>query len=393
MKRSLVIIGAGIVIIAAEFFLLRFVSRAASVVKRGEPPVRSASPVATMVPAVPPRFVRGIHCTAWAFATPSYRVEFERLVRETEINTLVVDVKESLGEVYVPGVPSCEEFGTYVPVIPDLESYVARLRAEGVYLIARIVVFKDDRLALLKPAWAVKDVRGGSWRDNKGKRWLDPFVREVRDYHAEIAERALALGFHEIQFDYIRFPSDGPISRCVYREPFSGERASEALTAFLSSAGRRIKAKGGNLSIDVFGLTTTAEDDMGIGQRLTVLTPLVDAVSPMVYPSHYARGSYGIRNPDAEPYLTVFRGLSDARRKLGAESVKLRPFLQDFSLGCRYGPREVRAQIEACYANDVGQWLLWNPRCMYTNEAVLGNGAENDYQRPAAAPAPVTGNP
>lgn len=321
-----------------------------------------------------PSAVRGVHLTAWVAGSPGRRARIERLLRETGLNAVAIDIKETAGMVYLPGVREAEDAGTYEAAMPDVREYVRRLGAEGVYTIARMVVFRDDELAARRPDLAVADVDGGVWRDRHGGAWLDPYRPGAREYNLAIAGAAAAAGFDEIQFDYIRFPSDGRTSRCRYAEPFSPESATAALEVFLDEARRRVGPRCAT-SIAVFGLTTTVDHGMGIGQRIERMAALVDFVSPMVYPSHYAAGSYGVRDPEAAPYTIVSRGLFDARGRLGGDAAKLRPYLQDFSLRVEYGPERVRDQIRAARECGIESWLLWNPRCRYT-EAALGTPEE-----------------
>lgn len=175
-------------------------------------------------------------------------------------------------------------------------------------------------------------------------------------------------GFDEIQFDYTRFPSDGNMKNCVYTQKDSSSTHSGVITSFLHEAYSRLKPKGVNVSVDVFGLATTSTDDMGIGQKIVGMAKEVDFVSPMVYPSHYAEGEYGIPDPDAEPYKTLYISLNTAKKRMPAE--KLRPYLQDFSLKHHYGAKEVRKQIQAAYDNGIGEWILWDPKCVYTAAAL-----------------------
>ncbi len=193
------------------------------------------------------------------------------------------------------------------------------------------------------------------------------------------------IGFDEIQFDYIRFPSDGNTKNCCYSKPHSTAEALKALVGFLKESNKRLKPKGAKISIDIFGLTTTATNDMGIGQKIVEMTEWVDYVSPMVYPSHYGKWNYGLAEPSKEPYKVVYFALASALKRIPVE--KLRPWLQDFSLGYKYGKDEVTAQIQACYDNKVNNWLLWNPRCVYTKSALKGQD-DNTF----ISPTPETRN-
>ncbi len=371
MKRTLVIF-LFVVAISIALISRKLIIEADSKRAEIEPPKKLATRIAER-----PDYVRGIHLTSWVAGSKRLRSSINSLFEETELNTAVIAIKEYKGEVYVSGVKEVNELGNFVNAIPDLKEYLEELKSKGVFTSARIVVFKDDKTAKEKPAWAVKTPDGEVWQDRKGISWSDPYNKDVWDYNIKIAERAAVLGFDEIQFDYIRFPSDGNTRNCRYSVRHSSISAIGALQGFLKEAHRRLKPLGVDISICVFGLTTTANHDMGIGQRIVEMSEVIDAVCPMVYPSHYNKGEYGIDNPNAHPYETVYISISGASRRLGDMKKKLRPYLQDFSLGHKYGPKEVRAQIQACYDSGVYQWLLWSPGCKYTKDA-LQSKAEYD---------------
>jgi hypothetical protein len=195
----------------------------------------------------------------------------------------------------------------------------------------------------------------------------------VWDYNIDVAEAAVDAGFQEIQFDYIRFPSDGQTKLCVYSKPHNKETAVEALSEFLATASKRLNARGVPVSIDVFGLTGSYDNDLGIGQKLSRLLGSVNTISPMMYPSHYYAGEYGLKDPNSSPYETILRSIKDTRRMMGPSKVELRPWLQDFSLGVKYGPKQVKDQIQAAADMGVYEWLLWNPGCRYTKDALAPN--------------------
>ncbi|MDR0977762.1 MAG: putative glycoside hydrolase [Endomicrobium sp.] len=322
------------------------------------------------------KYIKGIHLSSWVSGSEKHRKAVLELLEKTELNTAVIDIKEYEGQVYIKGIKEVDIiYKAYVAAIPDLEKYISYLKERGVYTIARIVVFRDNNIPRKKPMLAVKNPDGTIWTDRKGITWLDPYNKEAWDYNLKIAERAADIGFDEIQFDYIRFPSDGHTKNCRYSQPHSADNALKALTGFLKEARRRLTSKGVKISIDVFGLTTTARDDMGIGQKIVEMTEYVDYVSPMVYPSHYAKGTYGISDPNKEPYKVVYNSIDGALKRIPAE--KLRPWLQDFSLGYKYGKNEVQAQMQACYDNKIGNWLLWSPRCIYTRQALKNKDEES----------------
>jgi hypothetical protein len=323
------------------------------------------------------KFIRGIHLSALISGSKKHRRIVSDLFDNTELNTAVIDIKECEGKVYVDGVKIVNASGAYAKVVPDLKKYISDLKGKGVYTIARIVVFRDNTITRKNPEFAVKNPDGTIWTDRKGVAWLDPYNKDAWDYNLQIAERAVSIGFDEIQFDYIRFPSDGNTKNCCYSKTHSAAEALKALVDFLKESNRRLKTKGAKISIDVFGLTTTATDDMGIGQKIVEMTEWVDYVSPMVYPSHYGKWNYGIAEPNKEPYKVVYFALADALKRIPAE--KIRPWLQDFSLRYKYSRDEVKAQIQACYDNKVSSWLLWNPKCVYTKDALKRKDDDTVY--------------
>jgi hypothetical protein len=311
--------------------------------------------------------LRGVHFTGWTAGSPKARVAFAEDMKRAGFNAVVIALRDFDGHVFVPDVPLAEKTRAYVRAIPDLPGAVKDFKDRGIYAIARIAVFKDDHLARARPDLAVHFPDGSIWTNASGTAWVDPYRQEVRDYAIEIATRAAAAGFDEIQFDYIRFPSDGNTRLCRYsRADHSDETSAAALREFLAQARAQLKPLGVKLSICTFGLTTSVDSGMGIGQHLDQLADLVDFVSPMMYPSHYAKGQYGLKDPNADPYLTIQQGVRDALDRLGGRPEKLRPYLQDFSLGVRYTPAHVRAQILAAEELGVRGWLLWNAQNHYT---------------------------
>lgn len=317
-----------------------------------------------------PPFVRGIHLTSWVAGSPNLRNRFEPLLSREKLNTIVIAIKEYQGVVYISSEEITKKYNVPVVPIPKLKEYLLHLKSKGVYPIARIVVFKDNFLAKQNPSLAVKNPDGSVWTDYKGNSWADPYNTKVWQYNVDIAKKAVDLGFEEIQFDYIRFPSDGNTKLCRYSKVHTSTAATAALVGFLEYAKDELSKYSVPISIDVFGLTPSVEHDMGIGQRFLAMSSAADFVSPMMYPSHYAKGEYGIQNPNTQPYRTVYRTVSDAKKILKEQSHKLRPYLQDFSLGHKYGKEEVEAQIRACYDNGIFDWLLWDPKCKYTLEAI-----------------------
>jgi hypothetical protein len=240
---------------------------------------------------------------------------------------------------------------------------VRKARAKGVYLIGRVVVFEDPLLAERRPGMAIRRRDGGIWLNHAGLGWANPYDERVWKYNVDIAVAAGTAGFDEIQFDYVRFPTDGDLSSAV----FAGKRReakAATISAFLAYARDRLEPLGVRISADVFGLAATR--NMGIGQRISRLARHLDAVYPMVYPSHYGPGEFNLPDPNAQPGRTVALSLRDFASELRGQDVRLVPWLQDFSLGREYTIDDVRDQIQAARDASVEGYLLWNPVGVYT---------------------------
>jgi len=289
-----------------------------------------------------PAFVKGIHLGPDILGNKTKRKKIEKLFAETELNTAVITIKDKRGFVYLPGIKLDGKFDVYKNSMPAIEKDLTFLKERGIYTVGRIVVFEDSLLAKYKPAWAVKSsnpmpkaIAGGFrqdiWVDDNGFAWADPFVEAVWNYNVTVASIAAQLGFQEIQFDYIRFPSDGKMEQARFSKPISASARVKTLASFLKRAQHQLKPLGVDLSIDVFGLAGSRSDDLWVGHQLSSLIPYIDVVSPMMYPSHYPNGVYGLKKPIEEPYRTVWRCAHDTLKKLKNTNVELRPYLQDFS--------------------------------------------------------------
>ena len=337
----------------------------------------------------PPAVVRGLYLNAWVFSSSRFS-DLLRLADSTEINTFVIDVKDDTGYLtYRSSVPVAVGIGANDRLrVSDTRQRLAQLQARGIHPVARIVVAKDPLLARRKPEWAIHDTQGGLWRDQLGAAWVDAYQDSVWIYAADLAREAVVLGFAEIQFDYLRFP-DEPRWR-LERAVFPGKRAGESQRAAVRRNVALMRERTADLGVpftlDLFGLTTSADGDLGIGQTWEDLAPLADVVLPMVYPSHYRRGAYGIEHPNASPYATVRRALEDGLKKNArlAGAPKIRPYLQAFSIfRVRYTPEEIRAQIRATEELGLTDWVLWNARGVYPAAAL----------RPGRSGAPTVGSP
>ena len=340
------------------------------------PPESSASVVSASARFPRPRAVRGLYVNAWAAGSNGRMRSLMDMALRTEINAFVIDIKDASGFVsHHSEVPLVHEIGASQDIrIRDLTSLLELLEQERIYPIARIVIVQDPILAKYRPELAVADTAGGVWVDSKGIVWLNAYEREVWDYHIDIAREVARMGFPEIQFDYVRFP-DAPeddMARAVFGGS-NGRSKAAAIREHLEYARRELADLGVQLTVDVFGVTTSANRDVGIGQVWESMIDRVDAALPMVYPSHYWRGSFGFAVPNAHPYEIVLSALRDAQRRSAQVDGAGRtiPWLQDFSLGQPlYAAAEVRAQIQGTYDAGIHEWILWNPGSRYTEGAL-----------------------
>jgi hypothetical protein len=321
-----------------------------------------------LLDTAPPPQIKGIHVSISIAADRNLFKKMVDLVKRTELNGMEIDIKDESGAVgYSSEVPLAKEVGSPLTASAmDIGRDMDKCWYNDIYPIARIVCFKDPIVAAKRSDLAVKNKSGGRWGDGK---WLDPYNHEVWDYLLGLAQEASRKGFKEIQLDYVRFPSDGDTSTCVFPAN-DGKTKDETIQAFLQYMRDGLKPQGVVLSADVFGLTASDQGDMGIGQNITGMAQYLDYVCPMVYPSHYNAGEYNIGNPEANPHDIVYRSLVDFQAKLEGTACKLRPWLQDFSLRLTYGVSEVQAQINACYELGINEWLLWDPQCTFTEAAL-----------------------
>jgi len=322
--------------------------------------------------------VKALYVNAWAFGS-SKLWRLVSLADSTEINALVIDVKDDTGCLLYPSdVRVAQDIGATKCVrTRDVRSRLDTLRAHDIYAIARIVVAKDPLLAEHKAHWSVQHRDGGLWRDRIGSAWVDAYNDSVWIYAAQLADEAVRLGFDEVQFDYVRFPDEPKEAMALAILPArkSGESQRAGVQAGIAILINRIQPLGVPITFDIFGLTSSATGDLGIGQVWEDFITVADVVLPMVYPSHYYRGSYGLAWPNAEPYRVVRNALSEAieRSRPYANAAMIRPYLQAFTLGRRkprYSPHEIREQIRAAEELGIDTWVLWNPRSVYQRDSL-----------------------
>ncbi len=310
----------------------------------------------------PPVILKAIYVTSWSAGSKKYIDYLDRLFKTTQINAVVIDVKDNSGVVSSPR------------QIPNIDALIKYLHDQGIYVIGRVVVFQDPVLAKNRPDLAVDAL------------WVDPSAQEVYDYNIKIAKDALSHGFDEINFDYVRFPTDGNLENMVFPKWNKEIPKNVVMKGFFKYLRQALPNE--KISVDLFGQTTSNTDDMGIGQIWEDALPYFDYVSPMVYPSHYAKGYLGYKNPADYPYQIVKYEMANglAREKVQARILsvnnpskpvvlaKIRPWLQDFNLGSKYDARMVKEEIRAvqdALGADFNGYMLWNPLNIYTKDAII----------------------
>ena len=327
--------------------------------------------------AARPRFrdlpdeIRGVHVT---MALAGIRGKLDEYIRMKAdgLNTIELDVKDENGELgFVPAnLPLARQVGAAKRYYDPVRA-AAKVHDAGLYLVGRVVTFEDPLLSAGAPGLAIRRADGSRWVNNGGLGWTNPYDTRVWRYNLAIAEAAARAGFDEIQFDYVRFPSDGDITQIRY----PGKHAQPmgwTIPMFVRYAAKRLHPLGVRVSVDVFGLAATR--NLGIAQFPRRIAPYVDAIYPMVYPSHYGSGEYNIIDPDSRPGTTVAYSLRDFQRAVRGRKAHLVPWLQDFSLGRTYTLADVRDEIQAARLEHVKGFMLWNAAGVYTR-AALGTPA------------------
>ena len=326
-------------------------------------------------PRVPVK-ARGIYVTSRAIMDK--REKLIEIIDTTELNALVIDVKDDNGRItFKMDSPLAQEIGATTNTISDIDELMKLLKEKNIYPIARIVAFKDPYLAEQKHELAIKNKNGSIYRDNNGECWINPYEREVWDYLIEVSTKAAEIGFMEIQFDYIRFSTGKGMSE-AYFGPLAEEKTKEdIIVEFTRYAYEKLRPLGVFVSADVYGTIISSSIDAGlVGQNYVEMAKYLDYISPMIYPSHFGDGNYGVEHPDLEPYKIVRKVLNASKTKLneipeGQHRANVRPWLQDFTATWikhyqEYGPLQIREQIIGVYAMGYSEWLLWNAACNYT---------------------------
>lgn len=332
-----------------------------------------ALPDGPLTIALQPFRPKALYLSAYGIGSAVLRGDALRLVEQTELNALVIDVKGDASVVpYRSAALAAAGLAPQTVVtVADMPALLRSLREHGLYLIARIVVFKDQRLAAARPDWAVKTAEGAVWHDREGLAWVDPSRRESWALSLALAEEAAAMGFDEIQFDYVRFPDAAGLR---FSRPDTAEQRMAAIAGFLDAARRRLERYNVFVAADIFGYVCWNTNDTQIGQQLEMLSDRIDYLSPMLYPSGFTWGIPGYRQAVAWPYEIVHHTLREALRRTGLSGLRWRPWLQafrDYAFDRRpFGAHEIRAQIDAAEAIGTNGWMLWNAHNRYSADGL-----------------------
>ncbi|MHB7920066.1 putative glycoside hydrolase [Staphylococcus hominis] len=344
--------------------------------------------------------VKGIYVTS--NSTQGKKMdELVKFIKDSNLNTMVIDVKDDTGNITMKLNTGNKQVDKNTLDIVDGKKLLKKLHDNNIYPIARIVTFKDTKLANEHPEWTFKNSDGSVWTNGKGDSFVNPFMKEVWKYDIDVAKAAAKAGFQDIQFDYVRFPEgfENQADSLTYNkgkyknsQMSSGDQRVDTITKFLEYANKELKPMGVNVSADVFGYSALVENAPGIGQSFPKISKNVDAISSMIYPSHWSNGDFGLQAPDTEPYKIVNRYIQKENNlldTLGKDKPISRPWIQDFTasyLGAGnyidYDAKAISEEVQALKDNGVNEFLLWNAGNDYTEgvnyNPKKGNAKEQD---------------
>ena len=333
-------------------------------------PVFQPPDTTAVAPVSDPGIVRGLYVNRWAAQSPKRMRELIAIADSTEINALVIDMKDEFGLNFEPTDPLVARNAGNAGHVPHLRALLDTLEAHHILPIARLVVFKDSVTARANPEHTIRRADGTEWQDKKGLTWVNPYDKDVWEYNIRVAEEVARLGFKEIQFDYIRFPEPYKSLPPQVFPGADGVPKPVALAGFFKAACPRIHALGARCTADIFGMVTSVRGALEVGQQWETLSRVTDVLLPMVYPSHYPHGAFGIAYPDSQPYRVIDDAIGSARErdeKLGIHTPgHVRAWLQAFTLGTpRYGAHELEEEKRAVYDAGYDGWVMWNPGSLY----------------------------
>ncbi|TSC63023.1 MAG: hypothetical protein Athens041674_343 [Parcubacteria group bacterium Athens0416_74] len=387
-------VAAPAVVAAGLFISLSSPSAVFSRIATSSPLVGITEPAKPRSAHVPtPSAVKAIYMSQCAAGTPSFRKDLTQLIDTTELNAIVIDIRDYTGKISFPVTdPALSPYVSDECGAPDMKDFIKELHDKNIYVIGRITVFQNPAYTKDHPDQAVQRAGGGIWKDHKGLAFVDVGAKPYWNTVVSLAKESYDIGFDELNFDYIRFPSDGPMKEAVYSWD-NGKSKPEVLEEFFAYLHDALKDTGMKTSADLFGMTTTNTDDLNIGQVLERALPYFDYIAPMVYPSHYPKGFHGYNDVNANAYNIVHFAMSEAVRRTAATTTtveglthtrigtstpalyskpaypasKMRPWLQDFDYPVDYTPAMVRAQIQANTDAGLNSYLFWDPANKYSS--------------------------
>lgn len=328
--------------------------------------------------------VKAVYSTGWSVGTKKTRENFIKNIKEYGFNAIVIDIKDESGQLsYNSSVQTAIDIGASKNMIRNIAEVIQEFKLNEIYVIGRIVTFKDPLYAGKNTDIAYKYSDGTPWKDKSERNWPNPYNKKSWEYPIALAKEACELGFDEIQFDYIRFPSsEGKVKQISFGFDSDVKTKSDIINDFLKNVMEELKEYNVLVSADVFGITTKKDGDFeNIGQDFSAIAKIVDIICPMVYPSHYGYNEYNIPKPDKDPYNIIYHSLKDALKRVEnipeEERAIIRPYLQDFTASWLlsgnylvYGTKEVLDQIQATYDVGIEEFMLWDPNNKYCYEAL-----------------------
>lgn len=353
--------------------------------------------------AYPKDGVKGIYVTS--NSTQGHKIDqLIKYVKDAKLNAMVIDVKDDEGNVTMKFNTGNKLIDKNTMDIADAKPLLKKLKDNDIYPIARIVTFKDTKLAKEHPEWSYKEKDGSVWQNGKGDSFVNPFVKDVWKYNVSISKEAAKAGFQDIQYDYVRFPEgfENEADQLDYDKGdyknsklSKGDQRVDAVTSYLEYARKELKPYNVKISADVFGYSALVKNAPGIGQSFPKISKNVDAISSMIYPSHWSPGDFGLEAPDTEPYKTVNRYIQKENSildSLGKQKPISRPWIQDFTASYlgegnykEYDAKALSDQVQALKDNGVNEFLLWNAGNDYTKGANFnpekGKNQDKDYQK------------
>ncbi len=316
---------------------------------------------------------KAIYVSFWAAGSKKFMKRIVELTKETEINTVIVDIKNEYGDLsYLSNVELAKKIGAHQNrKIFNIEKFIRELKENGLYVIGRVVVFKDERLANHNSLYALKTQDGNIWRNREGLAWVDPFEEKVHEYVSSIAADAASRGFDEINFDYVRFPLNKAL---VFKKESTQDNRVSAISSFLKTANEALLPYNVYTSVDTYGYVCWNNNDTKIGHTIESLSRYSDYIAPMLYPSGFGPGILGYKNPTNHPYEVINESINEALKKSDISSLRFRPWLQSFK---DYGydrklfrSKEISAQIKGAQNAACSGWMLWNPSSRFSKKGL-----------------------